>query len=172
MKSSYTVGELHKPIWKQCADNSGILAKHNSLPQALSLRPKTNQSPIHHSYRTQKHATKLLVCAAPSIFDDIPAWNIEGHYSIEHGSSQYQPIKSDGFSLKLFSYIDRYANRLYATFAFEKLQGIMRLCPLAAVCADTCDEPDEKVHLDRFAECCQLSQLLRPNGTRRMWLMR
>jgi hypothetical protein len=48
----------------------------------------------------------------------------------------------------------------------------MCLCPLAAACAETGDEPDEKVHLDRFEEGCQLPQLLRPNETRKMWLMR
>jgi hypothetical protein len=89
-------------------------------------------------------------------------WDIAGQYKI---ISVNQDVDTSGFSLKIFHFNNGVDHHLYATFIFDKLEGIMRMAPREG-------RPLGRFHLDEFEKACELEQALEPVPRNESWIMR
>jgi hypothetical protein len=92
-------------------------------------------------------------------------WDIAGQYKI---TSVNQDVDTSGFSLKLFHFNNGVDHHLYATFVFDKLEGIMRMAPREAMKS----RPLGRFRLDDFEKACELEQALEPVPRHESWVMR
>lgn len=103
-------------------------------------------------------------------------WDVEGHYDITiadaFDSRTLDPLGPvsmdiDGFKLSLFYWSASEPRQLYANFSFDKLQGIMRLCPRDLSPGSEKNPPD----LKQFKQLCYLDAAEVPveNSS---WMMR
>ncbi|PMD18982.1 hypothetical protein NA56DRAFT_706023 [Hyaloscypha hepaticicola] len=94
-----------------------------------------------------------------------PQWSIAGEYKI---TSVNQDIDTSGFSLKIFHYNNGHDHHLYATFVFDRLEGLMRMAPYEAM--DT--RPLGRFNLCDFEKACELEQDAEPVPRNESWVMR
>jgi hypothetical protein len=97
----------------------------------------------------------------------IDSWDVEGNYKIISGlvySANNKSIDTSGFSLKIYYSGTTVPAQLYATFAFDKLEGIMLLAHNRSKGGD--------YSLDEFESACELDHSMRPGPDQLEWLMR
>ncbi|KAJ5042223.1 uncharacterized protein L3040_004777 [Drepanopeziza brunnea f. sp. 'multigermtubi'] len=92
-------------------------------------------------------------------------WNVQGVYDVTSVVDGY--VDTAGFSLRLFYYNLGDQSQLFAKFAFDKLEGMMRLCPYEAVSTS-----GVKLELEEFEKACDLPRQMEPSPLRRSWWMR
>jgi hypothetical protein len=95
------------------------------------------------------------------------SWDVEGNYRITSGlvySANNKSIDTSGFSLKIYYTGTTVPAQLYATFAFGKLEGIMRLAHNKT--------KDGDYHLDEFESACELDDSMRLGPDQLEWVMR
>ena len=94
-----------------------------------------------------------------------PQWNIAGEYKI---TSVDQDNATSEFSLKIFHYNNGRDHHLYATFVFDRLEGLMRMAPWGPM------KPRlfGRFPLFNFEKACKLEQDAEPVPRNESWVMR
>jgi hypothetical protein len=112
-----------------------------------------------------KRVAKSSVDVGQKIQYSKPQWNIAGEYKI---TSVNQEIDTSGFSLKMFHYNNGHDHHLYATFVFDRLEGLMRMAPREAMKT----RPLGRFRLRDFEKACDLEQHAEPVPRNESWVMR
>ena len=121
-------------------------------------------------------AAQSTFTATPAAQIPLPLWDGTGKYNITSGES-YGPtrnfmknftgskhVDTTGFSLKIFYYRQSLPHQLYATFCFDKLEGVMQLCPRNAL--------KKKFTQADFTRECYLKEEMAPGPEHPKWAMR
>ena len=146
--ASHSINPRKRPLSNDAQDN-----KENEGPQApKSKRRAKSQSSTKKTSSAAQNATK---------------WDVEGLYKVTDVSSK-NPIDTSAFILKVFYYSLSNSRQLYAEFEFDKLKGIMRLCPREQVEK----VGREKFGLSEFEKACRLEATSEPGPTNAKWIMR
>ncbi|KAE8448650.1 hypothetical protein EG329_009075 [Mollisiaceae sp. DMI_Dod_QoI] len=126
--------------------------------ESIPLGPKAKR--VATTKSTTKDPTPDLTQVSP--------WDVQGTYRVD---VEWPKIDSTGFSLSIY-----HANRghdgceYYAAFQFDRIEGIMRLCPQPEPSND--DDPKNKMELKRFEEACCLDAGVKPGPNNKKWVMR
>ena len=112
-----------------------------------------------------KRVAKSSVDIGQKVQYSKPQWNIAGEYKI---TSVNQDIDTSEFSLKIFHYNNGHDHHLYATFVFDRLEGLMRMAPREAMKT----RPLGRFRLRDFEKACELEQDAEPVPRNESWVMR
>lgn len=103
----------------------------------------------------------------------LPQWRGTGKYNVTSGTC-YGPMRklmadtnidTTGFSLKVFYCRQSLPHQVYADFKFDKLEGLMRLCPRK-------ESSEEKFPVAEFEKRCYLKEEKLPGPDHLTWAMR